>query len=238
MEEQATNSLKNDRHIVKLNHVNKSYKTKNRSIKVLSDINVEFYSHKFYAIMGHSGSGKSTFVNIIGLIDSFDSGKYELYGKNASNFNDIELSNLRMKNIGFIFQGFHLNPTLKAYENVIVPMLINKEISPKNRKKRAIELLTSVGLKERIDHFPNELSKGEQQRVAIARALANNPEIILADEPTGNLDEKCEQEIFGQLKELSNIGKCVIVVSHSNEVKKYADRVFKIVDGTLVGDNR
>lgn len=238
MSEQIIDRLEKTEHIIKLDHVSKSYKSKNRIVKVLSDISVDFHSHKFYAIMGHSGSGKSTLVNILGLIDSFDIGKYELYGTNVSNFKDIELSNLRMKNIGFIFQGFHLNPTLKAYENVIVPMLINKDINPKERKKRAIELLTSVGLKERVDHFPNELSGGEQQRVAIARALANNPKIILADEPTGNLDEKHEQEIFHQLKELSNIGKCVIVVSHSNEVKKYADRVFKIVDGTLVGDDR
>jgi ABC-type lipoprotein export system ATPase subunit len=186
--------------------------------------------------MGHSGSGKSTLINILGLIDSFDSGKYELYEKRVEKFNDAELSNLRMKNIGFVFQEFHLNSTLKAYENVIVPMLINKDIDPKDRKKRAIDLLESVGLGERIDHFPNELSGGEQQRVAIARALANNPSIILADEPTGNLDEKNEQIIFSNLKELSMNGKCVIVVSHSNEVKKYANKVFKIVDGKLIGD--
>lgn len=131
-----------------------------------------------------------------------------------------------------------MNPNLKAFENVIVPMIINKEINPNDRKKLAIELLESVGLGERIDHFPNELSGGEQQRVAIARALANNPHVILADEPSGNLDEKSEEEIFKSLKELSQKGKCIIVVSHSNEVKKYADKVLKLEDGKLFGDSQ
>lgn len=228
---------KNFDHVMKLENVSKAYKQKSRIIKVLSEVDIDFDSNNFYAIMGHSGSGKSTLINILGLIDNFDSGTYELYGTTTANFNDKELSNLRMKNIGFIFQVFHLNPNLKAFENVIVPMLINKKINSKDRKKLAIELLESVGLGERIDHFPNELSGGEQQRVAIARALANNPHVILADEPSGNLDEKAEADVFKRLKELSKSGKCVIVVSHSNEVKKYADKVLKIVDGKLVGDN-
>lgn len=227
-----------DKHkiVMKLEKVKKSYHTKSENINVLTDINVEFCSGNFYAIMGHSGSGKSTLINILGLIDSFDNGIYELYGATATEFDDIQLSNLRMKNIGFIFQGFNLNPTLKAYENVIMPMIINKAINPKNRKALAVELLESVGLGNRINHYPKELSGGEQQRVAIARALANNPNIILADEPTGNLDEKSERDIFEKLKQLSKEGKCIIVVSHSNDVKKYADKVFNIIDGKLVGD--
>ena len=152
--------------------------------------------------MGHSGSGKSTLINILGLIDNFDSGTYELYGTTTANFNDKELSNLRMKNIGFIFQVFHLNPNLKAFENVIVPMLINKKINSKDRKKLAIELLESVGLGERIDHFPNELSGGEQQRVAIARAFVGNPKIVFADEPTGNLDTHTSYEIMDLIKKI------------------------------------
>lgn len=161
-----------------------------------------------------------------------------MYGAEAIKYDDVELSKLRMKNIGFIFQSFHLKPTLKAFENVMIPMLINKDIKPKDRKERAIELLKSVGLGERIDHFPNELSGGEQQRVAIARALANNPNIILADEPTGNLDEQNEKEIFRLLKALSKEGKCVIVVSHSEYVKQYADKTYKIEGGKLVGDEK
>ena len=139
-----------------------------------------------------------------------------------------------MKNIGFIFQSFYLNQTLKAYENVMLPMLINRDIERKDRKERAIKLLESVGLKDRIDHFPNELSGGQQQRVAIARALANNPSIILADEPTVNLDEDNAHEIFFRLRELANNGKCVVVVTHSNEVKKYADRIYKFSNKKLV----
>ena len=127
--------------VMKLESVVKSYKPRNKIIKVLTDIEVEFYSNNFYAIKGHSGSGKSTLINILGLIDTFDSGKYELYGMNVSNLNDHKLSNMRMKNIGFVFQAFHLNPTLKAYENVMVPMLINKDIKPKDRKKKAYKII-------------------------------------------------------------------------------------------------
>lgn len=238
MRSKVDNKDKKFEHLIKLENVSKMYKQKNRNIEVLSDVNINFNSNTFYTIMGHSGSGKTTLINILGLIDNSDSGTYEIYGTNTTNFNDNELSNLRMKNIGFIFQGFHLNPNLKAFENVMVPMLINKEINSKDRKEKAIGLLESVGLKERIDHFPNELSGGEQQRVAIARALANDPHVILADEPSGNLDEKAEADIFKQLKELSQNGKCVIVVSHSNEVKKYADKIYKIIDGKIVGDGK
>lgn len=238
MVEKNDSSKKFEQRIMRLENISKTYKAKNKIVKALADVNVEFYSNNFYAIMGHSGSGKSTLINILGLIDTFDNGKYDLYGTEAIKYNDVELSKLRMKNIGFIFQGFHLNPTLKAFENVMVPMLINNDIDPKDRKDRAIKLLQSVGLGERIDHFPKELSGGEQQRVAIARALANNPNIILADEPTGNLDEKNEKEIFKLLKELSRNGKCVIAVSHSDYVKNYADKLYKIVDGKLVGDDK
>lgn len=219
--------------VMKLENIRKSYKTKNKKIEVLSDISVNFFAGNFYAVMGHSGSGKSTLINILGLIDTFDSGNYEIYGTTVLDFNDSEMSNLRMKNIGFVFQNFYLNPTLNAYENVIVPMLINKEIKQKDRKQKAMNLLKIVGLEERSDHEPREMSGGEQQRVAIARALANDPNIILADEPTGNLDEESEKEIFMLLKELSKQGKCVVVVSHSNYVKNYADKVYEMIDGRL-----
>jgi len=232
--------LRKEQRIMKLENICKDYTIKTnkeiKTINALKDISVEFYSNHFYAIKGHSGSGKSTLINILGLMDKFDSGKYEIYGVSTSKFSDIELSTLRMKNIGFIFQGFNLNSTLKAYENVIMPMLINKEINPKDRKSKAIALLNSVGLGARIDHFPKELSGGEQQRVAIARALANNPHIILADEPTGNLDAKTEKEIFTTLKNLSQNGKCVIVVSHSNHVSDFADAIYEIIDGKIIGD--
>ena len=224
--------------LIKLENISKEYKTNTKVIKVLNDVNAKFYSGKFYTIMGHSGSGKSTLVNILALIDNFDSGAYYLYNLNIKDFNDEKLSNLRMNNIGFIFQEINLIPTLKAYENVMVPMLINKKIKPNERKELALKLLKEVGLEDRIDHFPRELSGGEQQRVAIARALANDPNIIIADEPTGNLDEKTESEIFELLKKLSVKGRCIIMVSHSEYVKKYADEVLKIENGKLVGVNK
>lgn len=224
--------------LIKLENISKEYKTNTKVIKVLNDVNAKFYSGKFYAIMGHSGSGKSTLVNILALIDNFDSGAYYLYNLNIKDFNDEKLSNLRMNNIGFIFQEINLIPTLKAYENVMVPMLINKKIKPNERKELALKLLKEVGLEDKIDHFPKELSGGEQQRVAIARALANDPNIIIADEPTGNLDEKTESEIFELLKKLSVKGRCIIMVSHSEYVKKYADEVLKIENGKLVGVNK
>ena len=224
--------------LIKLENISKEYKTNTKVIKVLNDVNAKFYSGKFYAIMGHSGSGKSTLVNILALIDNFDSGAYYLYNLNIKDFNDEKLSNLRMNNIGFIFQEINLIPTLKAYENVMVPMLINKKIKANERKELALKLLKEVGLEDRIDHFPRELSGGEQQRVAIARALANDPNIIIADEPTGNLDEKTESEIFELLKKLSDKGRCIIMVSHSEYVKKYADEVLKIENGKLVGVNK
>ncbi len=222
--------------ILKINNCSKIYKTKTKNIEVLKNINAKFNKNKFYLIIGHSGSGKTTLINILGLLDKFDSGKYTLYGNDILNLNDTQISDLRMNKIGFIFQNFCLNPNLTALENVMVPMLINKKIIPKNRKDKAMELLKSVKLEKRITHFPKELSGGEQQRVAIARALANDPNIILADEPTGNLDEENEKIILSMLKELSQKGKCVIVVSHSLEAKKYADKIYKLNNGNLIGD--
>ncbi len=219
--------------VINLN-IEKSYILKHKIIPVFKDLKLSFESGKFYAIMGHSGCGKSTLINIMGLLDNEFKGEYFLNEKNVSKLSNKELANLRNKEIGFIFQEFLLDKYLKAYENVIFPMLVNKDILPKERKKRALELLNMLGLEDRVNHFPKELSGGEQQRVAIARALANNPNIILADEPTGDLDEENETKIFNILKELSKKGKCVIVVSHSNEVKKYADIVYKLQDGKIM----
>lgn len=217
-----------------LENITKIYQTKEREITALNNINYTFSKGKFYAIMGHSGSGKSTLISIMGLIEPYTSGKYYINGKDTSKLNDQELSYLRMKYFGFIFQDYYLDEHLNAYENVILPMLINKEISKKYRKDKALSLLSKVDLKERINHFPKEMSGGEQQRVAIARALANDPEIILADEPTGNLDRQNEELIFQELKKLSKEGKCIVVVSHSDEVKKYADIIIELDKGNMV----
>ena len=219
--------------IIELINLKKEYKTSKENLEVLKGINYSFEQGKLYAIKGHSGSGKTTLVRILGLMDDLTSGEYLLYNKTTKSLSDKDSSYYRMKHIGFIFQEYNLNPYLKAYENVIVPMLINKKIKPQNRLSKAENLLSDVGLFERKDHFPKELSGGEQQRVAIARALANNPDIIIADEPTGNLDKKNEKIIFKILKQMAESGKCIIVVSHSDEISSYADVNLLLEDGLL-----
>lgn len=216
-----------------IENVCKVYKTKNDEVKALDNVSYEFKPGKLYAIMGHSGSGKSTLISILGLIENYTSGKITINNEDISKLKDNDLSDLRMKYIGFVFQDFYLDEHLKAYENVMLPMLINKNIKKSERKEKAIKLLTELGLSKRINHYPKEMSGGEQQRVAIARSLANDPEIILADEPTGNLDETNEKLVFETLKDLAKNGKCVIVVTHSEEIKNYADEVLKINKGVL-----
>ena len=219
--------------MIKLNNISKSYKLKDEKIEAVKKVTVEFEKGKFYAIMGHSGSGKSTLIHCIGLLENIDEGEIKFDNKVVSNLKSSESAEYRSKNIGFVFQGFYLSSKLKAFENVMLPMLIDKSIDGDEREKRALVLLEKFGLKKRITHMPGQLSGGEQQRVAIARALANNPQIILADEPTGNLDEKNEMLIFDLLKKLSLEGKCVIVVSHSKNIKKYADVIYEINNNTL-----
>ena len=184
--------------------------------------------------MGPSGSGKSTLLNIIGTLEKATTGVVEMLGNNLEGYGEKELCNLRAKHIGYVFQNFYLNPYLDAVENVMVPMKVNDEIEPKKRKELAKELLKRFGLEERMNHLKSQMSGGEQQRVAIARALANDPDIILADEPTGNLDEDNEIIIFETLKSLAESGKTVIVVSHNEIVKNYADEVVNIVKGKIV----
>ena len=218
---------------MKVENITKIYRTKTSEIKALDNISYEFIPGKMYAIMGHSGSVKSTLISILGLIDTYTSGKISIENKDVSKLKENELADLRMKHIGFVFQDFYLDEHLKAYENIILPMLINKEIKKENRKEKALKLLKELGLEERINHYPGEMSGGECQRVAIARSLANDPQIILADEPTGNLDEENEKLVFSILKDLSKQGKCVIVVTHSEEIKNYADEILTISKGKL-----
>ncbi len=218
---------------ISLKNISKSYQTEKETIEVLDNVTIDFEYGKLYAIIGHSGCGKSTLIKILGLLDEMDSGKYFINSEDVSNLSDNLCSEIRNDKIGFIFQDFNLDPYLKAYENVIVPMRVNAKNKSINKKEKAIELLKKVGLEKRINHFPKQLSGGEQQRVCIARALANNPDIILADEPTGNLDEKNESIIFDELKKQAKEGKCVIVVSHSNELKKYANKILEINSGNI-----
>lgn len=211
----------------------KDYYHKEKKIEVLKSLSYNFEKGKFYGIMGHSGSGKTTLFNIIGTIDKEYNGNILVNSKNISNLNDEDMASLRNLEIGFVFQDFFLDEGLTALENVMVPMIINENIPKEEREVIAKKLLKEVGMEDREKHFPKELSGGEKQRVAIARALSNNPNILLCDEPTGNLDEETENKIFALLKNLSKSGKCVIVVSHSNEVKSYADVMLYLKDGKL-----
>lgn len=203
-------------------------------VTALNNVNLCIDEGRFIAVMGHSGSGKSTLLQMAGLLDLPSEGCVVINGEAVSTLKKSTLANVRMKTIGFVFQAFHLNPQLKAYENVMLPMLINPEYKKKSEiEKRAKELINKVGLSERAEHYPNELSGGEQQRVAIARALSNDPDFILADEPTGNLDSDNEAYIFGLLKELAESGKGVMVVSHNEAILDYADKVYYMKDGVL-----
>ena len=218
---------------MKLINVNKSYNTSYGKLQILKNISVSFEKGKFYAIMGRSGSGKSTLVNILGLLDNFDDGDYYLNNTNVKQLNDKTKSKIRGLNIGFVFQSFYLNKNLTAYENIILPTYINDKMDDTERKSRALNIMKKLEIIDRREHKPSSLSGGEQQRVAIARALINNPDIIIADEPTGNLDSSNELEVLKILKEISKQGKIVIVVSHNPIIKNYADILYKINDGKI-----
>lgn len=192
----------------------------------------------FYAILGKSGCGKTTLINIIGLINDFDSGNYYFNGRNIKELDDNELSIIRCNNIGFVFQDFYLNKNLTAFENVLLPLTINNKISKENMRDKVFDLLKTFDLEDRANHFPDELSGGEQQRVAIARSLVNDPSLIICDEPTGNLDEENEKIIFDILLDLKKQGKCIIVVSHSDAVKKYADFILNIRNGKVMNNEK
>lgn len=218
---------------MKLNNLSKIYVKDKKKIKVLDNINISFSKGKFYGIIGKSGAGKTTLINILGLLDNYDEGEYEIDNILSSNLTEDEKAELRMHKFGFVFQTYYLNDKLTACENVMIPMLINKDIAKDKRKERAIQLLKQFGLEDRINHYPKELSGGEQQRVALARALANDPEVLIADEPTGNLDKENEKLIFDYLKEMTKKDKCVIVVSHNDIINEYADKIYLLESGTL-----
>ncbi len=220
--------------IVVLEDITKSYKIGKVTYEVLKGINLEVYPGEFVAIMGPSGGGKSTLLNIIGLLDKPTSGKYFLEGVEVSDLSKKELARLRNQKIGFIFQAFHLIPWATAMENVLMPLLYRKEGIKKEDVKRAEELLTRLGLGDRLDARPAELSGGQQQRVAIARALINQPKLLLADEPTGNLDTKSSEEVLKIFEELNQTGLTIIMVTHDPEVAQRAQRIKTIRDGKFI----
>ena len=218
--------------IIKLIELWKVYRRGKIEVPALKNINLEIYQGDFVAILGPSGSGKSTFLNSIGFLDVPTKGTLELEDTNISSLNESQLAQIRGKKIGFIFQQFNLINTISAIENVMLPMIF-QNVPESQRTKRATELLTSFGLKDRLHHKPTELSGGEQQRVAIARALANDPEIIVADEPTGNLDSKTGLNIMEFLKSLNKNGKTIILVTHDQSLVKYAKRTVYLRDGEI-----
>lgn len=206
-------------------------------IDALKGITLDIYQGEFVAIIGHSGSGKSTLMHIIGILDKPTSGTVTLEEHNIAKLSEEKLAELRNKHIGFVFQAFNLLPKTSAIENVELP-LIYSSVRDSVRKEKAIKALQTVGLGERLDHTPNQLSGGQQQRVAIARALVTNPSIILADEPTGNLDSKSSDEIIELLKQINKTGNTVVLVTHEMEIAKEAKRVVEIRDGLIISDKK
>ncbi|HEQ60465.1 MAG TPA: ABC transporter ATP-binding protein [Firmicutes bacterium] len=221
--------------IVEVSNLTKEYLMGETAVAALRNVSASFREGEYVAIMGPSGSGKSTFLNLLGCLDTPTAGQYFLGGQDVSMFTDDELSEIRRQRIGFIFQSFNLIPELSVIENIEVP-LFYQGVDESHSQERAIELARAVGLGHRLGHQPTELSGGEQQRVAIARAMANDPLIILADEPTGNLDSKNGEEILALLTRLHQQGKTIITVTHDEEIAGHAERIIRFKDGEILSD--
>ena len=222
--------------LVEIKDVCKIYNPGENEVRALDHVSLTIDEQEFVAIIGHSGSGKSTLMNMLGCLDVPTSGEYWLHGQDVSALSDDALSDIRNREIGFIFQGFNLIPNLTALENVELP-LIYRGVSKSVREELSVEALKKVGLEHRMDHKPSEMSGGQQQRVAIARAIAQAPPVILADEPTGNLDSNSTKEIMDILKGLHKEGRTVILITHDNEIAAQAKRVIKIRDGKIESDS-
>jgi putative ABC transport system ATP-binding protein len=221
--------------IISVRNLKKIYYMGANVVNALQGVNLDIHKNEYVALMGPSGSGKSTLMNLIGCLDSPTSGDYFLNGTNVSTMNDGELAEVRNKEIGFVFQTFNLLPRLSALENVALP-LVYAGYSKTERLEKARQTLESVGLGDRMDHKPNELSGGQRQRVAVARALVNNPSIILADEPTGNLDSKTSLEIIGLFEEIHAQGNTIVLVTHEPDIATHAHRIVRILDGIVASD--
>ncbi|HIY81093.1 MAG TPA: ABC transporter ATP-binding protein [Firmicutes bacterium] len=222
-------------HLIEVKNVYKIYNPGENEVRALDGISVTIDHGEFVAIVGHSGSGKSTFMNMLGCLDTPTSGDYYLDGVNVAGMTDDELSDIRNKQIGFIFQGFNLIPSLTAQENVELP-LVYRGMPAEQRRQLAEEALTRVGMEHRMSHRPSELSGGQQQRVAIARAIAARPPIIMADEPTGNLDTRSGEDVMKILHELNEEGRTIVLITHDNDIARQATRAIRIIDGKVVSD--
>ncbi len=229
--------MKDLKPVIEIKKLTKTYRMGDVSVEALRGIDLEVYPGEFLAIMGSSGSGKSTLMNLLGCLDMPTSGQYILDDKDVSFLDKNEYANIRNQKIGFVFQGFNLLPRTSALENVELPLSYDRTLRIENPRQAAIEALNRVGLGERLEHEPNQLSGGQQQRVAIARALVNKPSIILADEPTGNLDSITSIDVLAIFQELNNQGITVILVTHEPENVAYAGRVVKMHDGRIVLDS-
>jgi putative ABC transport system ATP-binding protein len=223
--------------IISIHNIRKTYKIGDEIIHALKDVSLTIYKNEYVALMGPSGSGKSTLMNMLGCLDSPSEGEYILNKLSVSKMTDNQLAEVRNKEIGFVFQTFNLLPRASTLDNVALP-LVYSGFSKIDRDKRAKEVLESVGLGNRLNHKPNELSGGQRQRVAVARALVNNPAIILADEPTGNLDSKTSIEIMGLFEEIHNKGNTIILVTHEEDIAMHAHRIIRLKDGLVESDSK
>jgi putative ABC transport system ATP-binding protein len=219
--------------IIQLKAVRKSYIYDDEAVEILKEINLEISKGEFVLIMGPSGSGKSSLLNIMGLLDTASSGEIFLEGRNINQMSNTEKSDFRRNKFGFIFQNYNLLPELDVYDNLKLPLMLNKKVAISDRKKTIEKALEQVGMIHRIHQFPSKLSGGEQQRIAIARSFINNPELLFADEPTGNVDKLNEQKIIDLLVKFVQIGNSVLVISHNELYTKYATKYYKLIDGKL-----
>ena len=221
--------------VIEIENIARHFFVGNETIKALKKIDISIEKNEFVALMGQSGSGKSTLMNILGCLDTPTNGNYHLANKNVSQLNDNSLAEIRNKEIGFVFQSFNLLPKSTALENVMLP-LIYSGYDKKERVEKALTALKKVNLSDRVNHRPNELSGGQRQRVAVARALVNIPSIILADEPTGNLDSATSEEIMALFKDIHKNGNTIIIVTHEEDIAQYAHRIIRLRDGEIESD--